>query len=184
MKKIIYFSLTLLCATVFSSCLSDDSEPYDEWRNHNDTWLQEQMARTNPDGTPYYEKVVATKWNPNAYVLMHWHNDRSLTADKISPMSTSTVDVKYLLRNYEGLGIDSSYLRTTPADSIFRSRLNTNIEGWVIGVTQMHVGDSVTMIVPYQYGYGATQRGSILPFTNLVFDIKLKGIPGFEVPVN
>lgn len=184
MKKLIFCSLALLCASVFTSCLKDESDPYEDWRNSNNTWLDEQMALKNPDGSPYYEKVVATLWNPNAYVLMHWHNDRSLTANKITPLSTSTVDVKYILRNYQGLGIDSSYLRTTPADSIFRSRVNTNIEGWVIGVTNMHVGDSVTMIVPYKYGYGASQRGSILPYTNLVFGIKLKGIPGYEVPVN
>ncbi len=184
MKKLIYFSLILFCVSVLSSCLKDESDPYGEWRNSNNTWLAGQMALKNPDGSPYYEKVEATGWNPNAYVLMHWHNDRSLTSGKLVPMSTSTVDVKYRLTDYEGLAKDSSYLRTTPADSIYRSQVNSNIDGWIIGLTHMHVGDSVTMIVPYQYGYGAMQRGNILPYTVLVFDLKLAGVPGYEVPVN
>lgn len=183
MKKLIFFSLALLGASIMTSCLKDDSDPYEEWRNTNNTWLDQQMSLKNHDGSPYYEKVGAV-WNPNAYVLMHWHNDRSLTAKNLVPLSTSTVDIKYHLRDCQGAPKDSSYLRATPADSIFRSRVNESIEGWVIGVTNMHVNDSVTMIVPYQYGYGAAQRGSILPYSVLVFDLKLKGIPGYEVPVN
>lgn len=184
MKRLIYGIMALLSLPLVStSCLKDESDPYEVWRNKNNAWLDEQSVRTNTDGTPYYEKVTAP-WNPNAYVLMHWHNDRSLTAKNLSPLSTSTTDIKYRLTDYEGLPKDSSYLRTIPADSIFRSRVNTNIEGWVIGVTSMHVGDSVTMIVPYQYGYGSTQRGSLDPYSVLVFDLKLKGIPGYEVPVN
>lgn len=184
MKKLIYPVLAAVAALpLLSSCLKDESDPYEDWRNKNNAWLEEQTVRQNPDGTPYYEKVTV-EWNPGAYVLMHWHNDRSKTAGNISPMSTSTADVKYLLRDFQGVGKDSSYLRTVPADSIFRSRVNTNIEGWTIGLTNMHVGDSVTMVVPYQWGYGAQQRGSLDPYSVLVFDIKLKGVPGFEVPVN
>lgn len=184
MKKLITYAFCLLGVASLSSCLSDDDDkPYEDWRLANENWVAEQEALRNPDGTPYYTKVTAS-WNPNAYVLMHWHNDRALTAGNITPLSTSTADVKYLLRDYQGLGCDSSYLRTTPADSIYRSRVNTNVEGWVLGLTNMHVGDSVTMIIPYQWGYGAQSRGKLKPYSAMVFDLKLKGIPGYEIPVN
>lgn len=182
MKKHIFLLILFLAPCLLSSCLKDEPNTSDEWREDNNAWLAEQEQKKNPDGSPYYEKLTAV-WNPNAYVLMHWHNDRSATAGNITPLSTSYVDVKYRLTDYKGLPKDSSYLRTNPADSIYRSQVNANIEGWVIGLTRMHVGDSVTMIVPYQCGYGATPNGSIRPYSNLVFDIKLKGIPGYETPV-
>lgn len=182
MKKLLLFALLLCSSAAMTSCLDDDNDnPYGEWRESNDNWVAEQEALKNPDGTPYYTKVTAS-WNPNAYVLMHWHNDRSLTAGEITPISTSTTDIKYRLTNYQGLPCDSSYLRTSPADSIYRSQVNANVEGWVIGVTNMHVGDSVTMIIPYQWGYNATARGALLPYSTLVFDLKLKAVPGFAIP--
>lgn len=184
MRRLVYSVLTLMAALpLLTSCLKDNSDPFEDWRDDNNAWLDEQLVRKNANGSQYYEKVMVN-WNPTAYVLMHWHNDRSKTVNNLKPISTSTVDVKYRLRDYQGLGKDSSYLRTIPADSIYRSRVNSNIEGWVIGVTNMHVGDSVTMIVPYQYGYGAQARGAINPYTHLVFDMKLTGVPGYIVPVN
>lgn len=183
MKRLVYIVAIFIGFSFLSSCLKDNFDEYEEWRNSNDRWLAEQELRKNPDGSPYYEKIVPA-WNPNAYVLMHWYNDRNATASNLSPLSTSYTDIKYKLSDFEGLAKDSSYLRTNPADSIYRSKVNSNIEGWIIGVTNMHVGDSVTMIVPYQYAYGAKGQSTVKPYSVLVFDLKLKGIPGYEIPVN
>ncbi len=184
MKKLIYIAAFLLALPMFQACLDDvnDDNGYDAWREENELWLAEQKALRNADGTPYYTQITAG-WNPNAYVLMHWHNNTQLTAGNISPISTSYVDVKYRVQTIDGVARDSSYLRTSPADSIYRSQLNSNIDGWVIGLTNMHVGDSVTMIVPYQQGYGTTGSGSIDPYSNLVFDLKLADVPGYVIPV-
>ena len=61
--------------------------------------------------------------------------------------------------------------------------VNSNmVEGWALGVMQMHVGDSCRIVVPYNMGYGSYSRGSVIkPFSTLVFDIKLKDIYAYEV---
>ncbi|MBR2147778.1 MAG: FKBP-type peptidyl-prolyl cis-trans isomerase [Muribaculaceae bacterium] len=91
------------------------------------------------------------------------------------------VDVKYHLRLYDGTPIDSSFLSTSPADSLFRCRLNTGvIEGWGIAIPRMHIGDSCRVIIPYNVGYGTKASGEIKPYSTLQFDIKLVGIPYYE----
>ena len=93
------------------------------------------------------------------------------------PLAQRHHDVKYHLRNYINVAADSSYNNVSPADSIYRTVVNQNVEGWMIALTRMHVGDSCTVIVPYQQGYGSVSRSdAILPFSNLIFDMKLVNI--------
>ena len=104
-----------------------------------------------------------------------------LTRNNLKPLITSTVDVKYHLSTYDGNPVDSSYYMTSPADSIYRSVLNQNVEGWMIALTRMHVGDSCTVIIPYQQGYGSTKKSdNLLPFSNLIFDVKLVDIYKYQ----
>ncbi len=184
MKKAFLLAVTaMFCTAGFTSCLSDDDNDELTWRTQNDQYMTEMQALLDDNNNPYFTKVVPD-WNPNAYVLMHWHNDRNATRKNISPISTSYVDVKYHLRTIDGLAKDSSYMRTSPADSIYRTQLNSNIEGWIIALPEMHVGDSVTMVIPYQFGYGSSQRGTIEAYSDLIFDVKLKGVPGYETKPN
>lgn len=177
--------LGVFLASVVSCGSGDDDsntwEDYKEWREDNEAWLNEQAARTNEDGTPYYERVVPT-WNQSAYVLMHWFNDRSLTAGNLKPYSTSTVDVKYYGRLYNDVAFDSSYAQTAYGDSVYRTQLTKVITGWMIAVTQMHVGDSVEVLIPYQQGYNASSTSVIKPYSTLRFGIKLVDIPYLEIP--
>ena len=47
----------------------------------------------------------------------------------------------------------------------------------MIALTHMHVGDSCTVIIPYQQGYGSTKRSStLLPYSALKFDVRLVDI--------
>ena len=100
-----------------------------------------------------------------------------LTKGNLKPLISSTVDVKYHLSLYNGTPVDSSYYMTNPADSIYRSIVSQNVEGWMIALTRMHVGDSCTVIIPYQQGYGSTKKSDeLLPYSNLVFNMKLVDI--------
>lgn len=167
-----------------ASCIDSEKDNWDkyaDWRATNESWLNEQIAKKNTDGTDYYEKVVAS-WNPQAKVYIHYFNDRALTANNLSPIYTSTIDVKYIGRLYNDVAFDSSYLRTTPADSIYRTKLTNVIEGWTVAFMNMHVGDSCQILIPYASAYGATGSGTtILPYSALQFNVKLVGIPGYEI---
>lgn len=183
MKKLLTTALLgIVLLTVFSCNDEETWDKYEDWRNANQKWLAEQMERTNEDGTPYFTKVVPS-WDSQAFVLMKFFNDTTLTQGNLKPLISSTIDVKYKGQLYNDEPFDSSYLRTFPADSIFRTRLQDVIPGWAIGVMKMHVGDSCEIVIPYQYAYGETGSGIINPYSVLKFGIKLAGIPGYEVPV-
>lgn len=178
--------ITVAVATVATtiSCNKVDSNTWDdyaEWRELNTTFFDEQQFGVDADGNPLYATQVA-QWNPGGRILIHYFNDRKLTEQNLMPMLTSTVDVKYRGTLYNGVPFDSSYIRTTPADSIYRTKVSSTIEGWWAALLNMHVGDSVRVVIPYSMGYGGTASGIIPPFSTLVFDIKLVDIADYETP--
>lgn len=185
MKK---FPLILVATIValISSCGMDNEntwEEYREWREANEQWFHEQQNRTNSDGSLYYQALYP-EWDKAQYILIHYFNDRSLTKDNLSPLLTSTVDVKYIGRLYNDEPFDSSYNLTTNGDSIYRQKCNGVISGWQVAMANMHVGDSCEVIIPYSLGYGASEVGIIKPYSALHFNIKLVDIPFYEVDVN
>lgn len=170
------FAISVLA---LSSCLGDDPESdYSEWRTRNTDYIEKAEASTI-NGVKEYEKIVPA-WDKASFVLLKWHNDRSQTANRLSPLDNSTINVKYLLTNIEGDTIDSSYKLTENGDSIFQCQPCEMVTGFWIATTSMHVGDSVTAVMPYTCGYGVTGSGSILPYSTLIFQIKLDSIVAFE----
>ena len=163
--------MAIVAITMLDSCLGKTIEDeYEDWREDNDAWFQKQM-------TSGQYTVLTAAWDPSAKTLIRWHNDTMLTKGNLKPLITSTVDVKYHVSLYNGTPIDSSYYLTSPADSIYRSQLNQNVEGWMIALTHMHVGDSCTVIIPYQQGYGSNKKSDVLiPYSTLVFNLKLVDI--------
>lgn len=184
MKKILIYVLGACLATpLLTSCLGDDPKnEEDPWKEQNDTWLISKELEKDTEGNPVYEKVTCS-WDPNAFVLMQWHNDRSQTASKLSPMSTSTVDVRYEVRTIDGTEIDNSKSRVTPAPGVYRSQLNKNIMGWIIGLGNMHIGDTCTILIPYTQAYGSIPYNGIKAYSSLVFDVRLVDIPAWEKPI-
>ena len=163
--------MAVVAITMLVSCLGKDVfDEYKDWRESNDEWFQKQAS------SGQYTKLTAP-WDPSAITLIRWHNDTMLTQGNLKPLITSTVDVKYQLKLYNDTVVDSSYGNVTPADSIFRTRLNQTVEGWMIALTRMHVGDSCTVIIPYQQGYGSSKMSEVLvPYSTLIFDVKLVDI--------
>lgn len=192
-KYLLFLSALLASAACFVSCQSDNDDEdeqqnywviYREWRENNTAFFEQKYAETDAQGNLVYTRVTPS-WDPSSTILMRWYNDRSLTVDSIQPYSTSYVDVIYQGTTYEGEVFDNSYDSTQPADSIYRSKLSDNVKGWVIALTNMHVGDHCEVIIPQDCGYGASYTSDLLlPYSTLVFDIRLRGIPGLEKPVN
>lgn len=174
--------LSLIVVGMFMSCHSDNDnwETYKEWRNANAAWLERQ-ADSTVNGKLYYESV-RPEYDKGQYIYMHWFNDRNATKNNLQPYYTSTVDVKYIGYLYNGEPFDSSYNNTaTYGDSLFRTSLRNVISGWAIALQEMHVGDSVEVLIPYQSAYGASGSGSIPPYSNLKFGVKLVNVPFWEI---
>ena len=189
MKKIIIALsaiLAALCCVTAVSCSDekDTWEKYTEWRELNTQWLTELQTKTNPDGSPYYKTIVPS-YAPGTYVLMHKFGDPEENADKLTPLYTSTVDVRYKLHLCDGTPVDSSSTPTVNGPGIFRTSLNSVILGWPIALCgEVHCGDSVEIICPYDVAYGITGSGAILPYSALRFNIRLVDIPYYEAPAN
>ncbi|MDE6227216.1 MAG: FKBP-type peptidyl-prolyl cis-trans isomerase [Muribaculaceae bacterium] len=153
-----------------ASCIKDDpEESYADWRAENEEYI------ANAEKSGKYQKITPD-WDKTSFVLMDWIR-RGDNPNKIKPLDNSTVDVVYLLTNIEGDTLDSSFSRT---DSLYRIRPDQTCTGFRIALTNMNIGDSVEAVMPYFAGYGAYGSGSVLPFSTLIFQIKLVDIPALE----
>ncbi len=183
MKKLPLF-LIFIIATIAIGCSSDDNnvwEEYADWREANINWFNEQQNRTNDDGSKYYTQLEPS-WYAGQHILIHYFNDRKLTEGNLSPLYTSTVDVKYKGWLYNGESFDSSYGNTaTYGDSLYRVRCNNVILGWSAALEDMRIGDSCEIVIPYQMAYGEQNTGSIKPYSALKFHIKLVDIPFYQI---
>ena len=184
MKKFAILLAGVMAVCGFTGCNSDDDddtnvwEVYRNWRDTNNRWVEEQSQLMEADGvTPYYQRIVPS-WKPNRYVLMHWFNDRAETQGNLVPMETSTVSTKYQLFDIDGNKLDSSEGND---GGLFNTRVSGVIDGWQIALMNMHVGDTVQIVVPYQSGYGSTSTGEIQPYSALRFNVRLVDIPAYEV---
>lgn len=146
-------------------------EEYTEWRDANDAWLHEQTV------SGLYTSITP-EWNRDISVLMRWYNDTSETSGNLVPLYTSTVSVKYKGWLYDGTPFDSTYALT---DSVTTLQPSGLIDGWIVALENMHVGDHVELIVPYSAGYGSVITGAVTPFSNLRFDIELRDLPTYEL---
>lgn len=184
MKRLPILLVAIVAMTVCLSCNDEDTNywtAYKDWRESNLQYIADKEAETDASGKAVYTKVVPTSWNSQGFILIRYYNDTMLTKDNLKPLLTSTVDVKYRGHDINDVAFDSSFLRTSPADSIFRTKPTNVVEGWTIALMNMHIGDSCEVIIPYQQGYGSTGSQSIAPYSTLIFDMKLVAIPGYEV---
>ncbi len=182
MKKLFYLiALVLSAATFGTSCGSDDNSwsEYAQWRNANNLWYLNMKDSVNADGTPFYQELNPS-WLPNSGVLIHYFNDRSQTLGNLSPMVTSQVSVKYKGLLYNNVVFDSTTVNTS--DSVRTFGLQSVVTGWRVALTDMRVGDTCEIILPYTMGYGTTGQSTISPYSSLKFGIKLVDIPSYEIP--
>ncbi len=87
------------------------------------------------------------------------------------PGPRSIVTVHYTGRTIDGKIFDSSIGGTPLA-----IRLCDLIEGWIIALQHMHVGDHWELYIPAQMGYGKFSQPGIPAGSTLIFDIELLGI--------
>lgn len=174
-----FLAILTFCALALSFCgltsCMDDEDPtwtkYKDWREYNQSWLMEQTARSNADGTPYYARCIMPT-DPQAYVLMHIIGEEH--TQNLKPQFTSSTKVNYTLRLANDSIVDSG--------ANFTSQLSSTglITGWSLAVMQLHVGDSAQFVIPYNIAYGTSESSAIKPYSNLQFNIRLVDIVNYE----
>ena len=127
-----------------------------EYTQANKDWLtakaQEEGVKPLPKGT--YSKVLAEG-----------------KADGKHPTPRSIVTAHYTGRTINGRPFDSS-LGGVP----LAIRLCDLIEGWIIAMQQMCVGDKLEVYTPAELGYGKFSQRGIAGGSTLIFEIELLGI--------
>ena len=87
------------------------------------------------------------------------------------PTPSSVVSCHYLGRTIDGKCFDTS-LGGYP----LAFRLRDLIEGWVIALQQMRVGDKWEIYIPSELGYGSFSQPGIPANSTLIFEIELLGV--------
>ena len=88
-----------------------------------------------------------------------------------TPVKRSIITAHYTGRTINGKKFDSS-LGGVP----LACRLCDLIEGWIIALQQMHVGDKWELYIPAEMGYGKFSQPGIPGGSTLIFEIELLGI--------
>ena len=88
------------------------------------------------------------------------------------PADTNRVKVHYHGTLINGTVFDSSVDRKEPA--FFG--VTQVISGWTEALKLMPVGSKWKLYIPYNLAYGSQDRGTIKPFSTLIFDVELLGI--------
>lgn len=91
------------------------------------------------------------------------------------------VSVHYAGRLLSGEPFDNSYDRGRAFD--FPLGGGRVIKGWDEGIAYLTVGDSATLIIPANLGYGSIERPNIPANSTLIFDVQLMSVKKVVKPV-
>ena len=127
-----------------------------EYIKLNKEWLAE---KAQEEGVKQLSKGVLYK------VIKSGANDGN------HPTPRSIVTAHYTGKTINGKKFDSSRGRAPLA-----CRLCDLINGWIIALQQMHIGDKWELYIPAEMGYGRFSQPGIPGGSTLIFEIELLGI--------
>ena len=78
--------------------------------------------------------------------------------------------------HYTGKTIDGKQFDSSRGGVPLACRLCDLIEGWIIAIQQMHIGDKWELYIPAEMGYGKFSQPGIPGGSTLIFEIELLGI--------
>ena len=103
--------------------------------------------------------LQATELSDGVYIVVTGQGNSE------KPGLENVVDVNYTGRLTDGTVFDNQ--------ENFKAILEDLILGWQIGLPEIGVGGSCTLIIPHEMGFGDVQNGPIPAKSTLVFDIEL-----------
>ncbi len=127
-----------------------------EYVQANKDWL---VAKSQEEGVKTLDKGILYK------VVSQGNNDGK------HPTRRSIVTAHYTGWTINGKKFDSSCGGTPVA-----FRLSDLIEGWIVAMQQMCVGDKWEIYLPAEMGYGKYSQPGIPGGSTLIFEIELLGI--------
>lgn len=165
--KRIFPLITIVSLFILPACFKDnEAENYSQWRQLNQNYI-DSVAMLSEDGKLLFTPVTPD-WDKSFTIYMRWHNEER-NPSEVTPLSNSTCIVKYTLTNIQGDTLDSS--------ASFTCVPNNMVTGFMTALTNMRVNDTITAVVPFTAGYGVFGYGGILPYSTLIFGIRLDSIP-------
>ena len=78
--------------------------------------------------------------------------------------------------HYTGYSINGKKFDSSRGGVPMACRLSDLIQGWIIALQQMHVGDRWEIYIPAEMGYGKFSQPGIPGGSTLIFDIELIGV--------
>ena len=140
-----------------------------EYIQANKEWLEakakEEGVKALPKGI--YYKVMSEGRSSSARLLPEERKNQ----DSAKPTVRSIISAHYTGRTIDGKQFDSSRGGVPLA-----CRLCDLIEGWIIAIQQMHIGDKWEIYIPAEMGYGKFSQPGIPGGSTLIFEIELLGI--------
>lgn len=127
-----------------------------EYMQTNRNWLADKSRETGVNPLPkgiYYKSLAEGR------------------ADGKHPTARSIVTVHYTGRTIDGQTFDNTREGVPAA-----FRLSDLIDGWIIALQRMCIGDRWEIYIPAEMGYGKFTQPGIPGGSTLIFDIELLGI--------
>lgn len=198
--NIVTLLTALFAALCFAACSQTDNtvEEFPNWQHKNDTYWTKLYNDTkkkidagdtswrlilnySKDGQhSASDKVIS--YNPTDYIIVNVKksgtaSQRPIYTDSVSYHCQGRIipSVKYT----SGLIFEQSWTGKkfdNRLDLPFKNYVRTCTDGLATALQNMHLGDHWTVYVPYQLGYGSTDKGNIPPYSILIYDVTLVDI--------
>lgn len=78
--------------------------------------------------------------------------------------------------HYTGKTIDGKVFDSSKGGTPLAIRLSELIDGWIIALQNMTIGDKWEIYIPAEMGYGKYSQPGIPAYSTLIFEIELLGI--------
>ena len=93
-----------------------------------------------------------------------------------NPNSAKPTVRSIVTAHYTGKTIDGKQFDSSRGGVPLACRLCDLIEGWIIAMQQMHIGDKWEIYIPAEMGYGKFSQPGIPGGSTLIFEVELIGI--------
>lgn len=174
MKKYLHIALMILCTLAVSSCKDDNDDSNAVEREAYK--LENEIAFQAKAQDPQY-----VKWTSEA-------NDGVVFAKLIKKGDgeqiyyNSHVSIYYKGSLIDGTVFDKQLFsdgipfKCAVSYSYATNTYGSVISGWGVALQNMVAGDKYEVWIPQQLGYGAVDKGTIPPYSTLIFEIEVVSV--------